>query len=62
MRVIVIGATGTIGTAVADALATRHEIIRASCKGDVRVDIRVRRGAVVLDTAAYAGRCALRKE
>jgi NAD(P)-dependent dehydrogenase (short-subunit alcohol dehydrogenase family) len=40
MKVIVIGATGTIGKAVADALATRgHEVIRASRKSAVRVDI-----------------------
>lgn len=39
MKIVVIGATGTIGKAVADALATRHEVIRAARKGDVRVDI-----------------------
>lgn len=30
MRIFVIGATGTIGHAVVDALAPRHEIVRAS--------------------------------
>lgn len=39
MKVIVIGATGTIGRAVADALATEHEVVRASRQGDVTVDI-----------------------
>lgn len=39
MRVLVIGATGTIGKAVADALAERHEVVRASRRGDVPVDI-----------------------
>ena len=39
MKVIVIGATGTIGRAVADALATSHEVVRASRRGDVKVDI-----------------------
>lgn len=39
MKVIVIGATGTIGRAVADALATGHEVVRASRRGDVKVDI-----------------------
>jgi NAD(P)-dependent dehydrogenase (short-subunit alcohol dehydrogenase family) len=39
MKVIVIGSTGTIGRAVADALATSHEVVRASRRGDVRVDI-----------------------
>jgi NAD(P)-dependent dehydrogenase (short-subunit alcohol dehydrogenase family) len=40
VKIIVIGATGTIGKAVADALAKRgHEVIRASRKSAVRVDI-----------------------
>ena len=40
MKVVVIGATGTIGKAVADALAKRgHEVIRTSRKSAVRVDI-----------------------
>jgi hypothetical protein len=30
MRILVIGATGTIGRAVVDALAPRHEIVRIS--------------------------------
>jgi NAD(P)-dependent dehydrogenase (short-subunit alcohol dehydrogenase family) len=43
MKIIVIGATGTIGKAVADALAKRgHEVIRASRKSTVRVDIEDR--------------------
>jgi NAD(P)-dependent dehydrogenase (short-subunit alcohol dehydrogenase family) len=40
MKVVVIGATGTIGKAVAEALEKRgHEVIRASRKSKVRVDI-----------------------
>ncbi|HEX6747278.1 MAG TPA: short chain dehydrogenase [Longimicrobium sp.] len=40
MKVIVIGGTGTIGGPVADALAPRHEVVRAARSGgDVRVDI-----------------------
>jgi NAD(P)-dependent dehydrogenase (short-subunit alcohol dehydrogenase family) len=41
MRVIVIGGTGTIGSAVADALEGRgHEVVRAGSRsGDQRVDI-----------------------
>jgi uncharacterized protein YbjT (DUF2867 family) len=39
MKLIVIGATGTIGKAVADALAARHEVIRASRNGEVGVDV-----------------------
>jgi NAD(P)-dependent dehydrogenase (short-subunit alcohol dehydrogenase family) len=40
MRILVVGATGTIGSAVATALSLHHEIIRASRNsGDVRVDI-----------------------
>jgi NAD(P)-dependent dehydrogenase (short-subunit alcohol dehydrogenase family) len=39
-KVVVIGATGTIGTAVAHALeAKNYEVIRASRKGDISVDL-----------------------
>ncbi|MGY0060543.1 short chain dehydrogenase [Streptomyces sp. LZ34] len=39
MKILVIGATGTIGSAVADALAERHEVVRASRRGPVQVDM-----------------------
>ncbi len=40
MRVLVIGATGTIGAAVADALAVRHEVLRAShSRSELKVDL-----------------------
>jgi len=39
MKNIVIGATGIIGTAVANLLGSEHEVIRASRKGDVQVDL-----------------------
>ena len=40
MKVVVIGATGVIGAAVAAALGKKgHQVIRASRKSDVRVDI-----------------------
>lgn len=39
MKVIVIGATGTIGREVADALAAGHDVVRASRRGDVSVDV-----------------------
>ena len=40
MRVIVVGASGTIGQAVAEALAGEHEVLRASrSSGELRVDI-----------------------
>jgi NAD(P)-dependent dehydrogenase (short-subunit alcohol dehydrogenase family) len=40
MKVLVIGATGTIGRAVADALRAEHEVVSAARgSGDVRVDI-----------------------
>ena len=40
MKVIVIGATGTIGAAVVQALAAKkHEVIGASRRGELRVDI-----------------------
>jgi NAD(P)-dependent dehydrogenase (short-subunit alcohol dehydrogenase family) len=41
MRIIVVGATGTIGKAVADALEARdHQVLRASRKGELPVDIQ----------------------
>jgi NAD(P)-dependent dehydrogenase (short-subunit alcohol dehydrogenase family) len=40
MKIVVLGATGIIGTAVADALAARHEVIRASRKSELTVDIQ----------------------
>lgn len=39
MKIIVIGATGTIGKAVAEALAPRHEVVRVSRRGPVRADL-----------------------
>lgn len=40
MKVIIIGASGTIGRAVVDELSPRHEIIKVGRKsGDVNVDI-----------------------
>lgn len=40
MKVLLIGATGTIGQAVADRLSGKHEVIRASYNdGDYRVDL-----------------------
>lgn len=39
MKVLVIGASGLIGKGVADELAKKHEVIRASRSGDVQVDV-----------------------
>jgi NAD(P)-dependent dehydrogenase (short-subunit alcohol dehydrogenase family) len=40
MRVVIIGATGTIGKAVVKALCDRHEVLQvAHARGDYRVDI-----------------------
>lgn len=40
MKILIIGASGTIGSNVADALSSEHEIIRANYNsGDVQVDI-----------------------
>lgn len=41
MRVMVIGATGTIGRAVVETLSSRHEVVKVGHKdGEYRVDIR----------------------
>ena len=40
MRVVLVGASGTIGQAVANELAERHEIVAVGSKsGDVRLDV-----------------------
>lgn len=39
MKILVIGATGTIGSAVVEALAKNHEVISASRSSEVAVDI-----------------------
>jgi NAD(P)-dependent dehydrogenase (short-subunit alcohol dehydrogenase family) len=39
VRIIVVGATGTIGKAVAEALAARHEVVGVSRSGAVKADI-----------------------
>jgi NAD(P)-dependent dehydrogenase (short-subunit alcohol dehydrogenase family) len=39
VKIVVIGATGTIGKAVADALAGRHEVVRVSRRGAVQADL-----------------------
>ena len=41
MKIIIIGATGTIGKVVTEELSKRHEVIKASrTKGEVQVDIQ----------------------
>lgn len=40
MKIIVIGATGTIGSAIVAALRPRHDVVAASRKGEHRVDIQ----------------------
>lgn len=41
MKILIVGATGAIGTFVAAALSERHEIVKAGSKsGDVQVDIK----------------------
>lgn len=39
MKVIVVGATGTLGRAVVSALEPAHEVVRASRRGEVAVDL-----------------------
>src|SRR5579871_6628883 len=40
LRIVLVGASGTLGGAVAAELGARHEIVRAGSKsGDVRIDI-----------------------
>jgi len=39
MKIIVVGASGTIGKAVVEALEPDHQILKASRKGEVNVDL-----------------------
>ena len=40
MKIIIVGATGTLGKKVSDAFAQKHEVIRVgNTRGDVQVDI-----------------------
>jgi NAD(P)-dependent dehydrogenase (short-subunit alcohol dehydrogenase family) len=39
MKIIIVGATGTIGKAVVNLFGSKHEVIKASRSGDVRVDL-----------------------
>jgi len=41
MRIIVVGATGTLGKATVNALKQNHEVIQASRKGDIQVDLSI---------------------
>lgn len=55
MKVVVVGATGTIGKPVAKALSDRHEVIRVGFKdGDAQVDIGSRRSIEKLFKAIKA--------
>ncbi|MBN9018905.1 MAG: short chain dehydrogenase [Rhizobiales bacterium] len=40
MKILLVGASGVLGTAIAVELGARHDIIRAGRTGDVRIDIR----------------------
>jgi len=43
MKIIIVGATGTLGSKIADELAKRHDIVRVGSKsGDMQVDITKR--------------------
>lgn len=39
MKIVVIGASGTIGSQVSDQLADRHDVVRVSRRGDPSVDL-----------------------
>lgn len=48
MKILLIGAGGTIGTAVAARLEARHEIVRASRNGALKIDLTDARSIDVL--------------
>jgi NAD(P)-dependent dehydrogenase (short-subunit alcohol dehydrogenase family) len=39
VKIVVIGATGTIGKPLSDTLASKHDVVRVSRKGSVKADI-----------------------
>jgi NAD(P)-dependent dehydrogenase (short-subunit alcohol dehydrogenase family) len=39
VKIIIVGATGTIGRAIVNLFESKHEVIKASRGGDVRVDL-----------------------
>lgn len=48
MKIIVIGATGTIGAAVVRALRPRHDVLEASRKGPHKIDLKDHRSIAAL--------------
>lgn len=48
MRILVVGATGTMGSAVVTCLRRQHEVIEASRRGDVAVDLTDRASIVAM--------------
>jgi NAD(P)-dependent dehydrogenase (short-subunit alcohol dehydrogenase family) len=54
MRILVIGASGRLGSAAAGALEQRHEVIKASRTGDVQVDLA--RSASIADMFDRVGK------
>jgi NAD(P)-dependent dehydrogenase (short-subunit alcohol dehydrogenase family) len=55
MKVVVIGATGTIGKALVTALTGRHEVIRATRRLGLKVDIEDPRSIQGLFNAGLEG-------
>ncbi len=55
MRIIVVGASGVIGRAVAENLSADHEVVGASRKGEHRVDIESREsiGALYKEVGSF---------
>ena len=41
MRIVVVGATGTLGKAAVNAFKQNHEVIKASRKGDIHIDLSI---------------------
>lgn len=55
MRVMIVGGTGTIGSAIAAALSGRHEVLRVGASsGDLQVDLADKASIVSLYDAAGA--------
>ncbi len=58
MKIVVIGASGTVGRAVAEELSRQHQVIRVGrTQGDLQVDITSQPSVEALFEKSRPGRC-----
>ncbi|KFB99706.1 dTDP-4-dehydrorhamnose reductase [Citrobacter freundii ATCC 8090 = MTCC 1658 = NBRC 12681] len=58
MKIVIIGASGTVGRAVTETLSRKHEVIRVGrTQGDYQVDITSQESVEALFEKSRSGRC-----